>query len=79
MNHKYDIQLRTPTYVSSKGRHSHQLSSPLTSESLFIDTSRAKKMSQVGEQVLKKWDFFSDPFSVPDKYQSNSPLIMKTE
>lgn len=63
-NHRSSNDLISPLNVAAVG----SISSPYT-----------QKLSDRGQEILKKWDFFSDPYSVPDKYKSKSPLTLKTE
>ncbi|CAD8073271.1 unnamed protein product [Paramecium sonneborni] len=66
-----------PYYVRSN--HKHNSSQPQLSN-FFTDVQEHKQsLSKVGQESLKKWDFFSDPFSLPDKYLCNSSTKIKTE
>ncbi|CAD8162667.1 unnamed protein product [Paramecium pentaurelia] len=73
-------ELKTPQkpyYVRSS--HKHNSSQPKLSN-YFTDINEHKQnLSKVGQETLKKWDFFSDPFSLPDKYVSKSQQKIKTE
>ncbi|CAD8081589.1 unnamed protein product [Paramecium sonneborni] len=66
-----------PFYVRSQ--HKHNSSQPLLGQ-YFRDVQDPKiSLTKVGQESLKKWDFFSDPFSLPEKYLTSPQNKMKTE
>ncbi|CAD8176070.1 unnamed protein product [Paramecium octaurelia] len=74
----YFAEFKTPQkpyYVRSS--HKHNSSQPQLSN--YFAEEQKQNLSRVGQESLKKWDFFSDPFSLPDKYLSNSQKHIKTE
>ncbi|CAK61529.1 unnamed protein product (macronuclear) [Paramecium tetraurelia] len=66
-----------PYYVRSN--HKHHSSQPQLSNYFTDPYENKQNLSKVGKETLKKWDFFSDPFSLPDKYTSKSQYKLKTE
>ncbi|CAD8083719.1 unnamed protein product [Paramecium sonneborni] len=66
-----------PYYVRSN--HKYNLSQPQLSNFQTDFQEHKQNLSKVGQESLKKWDFFSDPFSLPDKYLNNSSKQIKTE
>ncbi|CAD8150069.1 unnamed protein product [Paramecium octaurelia] len=81
MNFDYPkSEFQTPQkqfYVRSQ--HKHNSSQPLLGQ-YFRDIQEPKmSLTKVGQESLKKWDFFSDPFSLPEKYLISPQNKIKTE
>ncbi|CAD8080166.1 unnamed protein product [Paramecium sonneborni] len=65
--------------IYHRSQHKHNSSQPLLGQ-YFRDVQEPKmSLCKVGEESLKKWDFFSDPFSLPEKYLISPQNKMKTE